>query len=124
MELFFKHIDKKILPEEKINEIKTALLTYKNTSEKQQFLDEIMKALKPVLDLREANADKFEEAQARAMNESGGFIEINRLLSYGKSGPIIHIHAPAGETINNKITLYREGKSKKSLLFLFYNCTN
>jgi len=61
------------------------------------------------LDIRELHADKFEEAQARYMNESGGFTEINRLLSYEKSGSVIYIHAPAGKTVDNKITLYREG---------------
>lgn len=112
IEPFFQHIDKKILPEEKADEIKNALLACENISDKQQFLDGIMEALKPALEIREAHADKFEEAQARAMNESGGFTEINRLLSYGKSGPIIHIHAPAGESVGNKISLYRDGMKK------------
>ena len=112
IEPFFQHIDKKILPDEKASEIRTALQTCENISDKQQFLSEIMTALKPALDIREAHPDKFEEALARAMNESGGFIEINRLLSYGKSGSIIHMHAPAGETVGNKVTLYREGLRK------------
>lgn len=112
IEPFFQHIDKKILPDEKASEIKLALQACENVLDKQQFLSEIMTTLKPALDIREAHADKFEEAQARAMNELGGFVEINRLLSYGKSGPIIHIHAPAGETVGNKITLYREGLRK------------
>jgi len=112
IEPFFQHIDKKILPEEKADEIKNALLACENISDKQQFLDEIMGALKPTLEIREAHADKFEEAQARAMNESGGFTEINRLLSYGKHKHIIHIHAPAGETVGNKISLYRDGMKK------------
>lgn len=112
IEPFFQHIDKKILPEEKADEIKNALLACENISDKQQFLDEIMEALKPALEIREAHSDKFEEAQARAMNESGGFTEINRLLSYGKHKHIIHIHAPAGETVGNKISLYRDGMKK------------
>jgi len=112
VESFFEHIDKKILPEEKVNEIRLAISACERTSDKQQFLDAIMTALKPVLDIKEKHADKFEEAQARAMNVLGGFTEINRLLSYGKSGPIIHIHAPAGEAVGNKITLYREGMRK------------
>jgi hypothetical protein len=112
IEPFFQHIDKKILPEEKVNEIKVALSACENTSNKQQFLDEIMKVLKPVLKIREMYPDKFEEARAHAMNESLGFTEINRLLSYGKHKHIIHIHALAGETVKNKITLYREGMRK------------
>jgi hypothetical protein len=109
---FFKHIDKKILPAEKADEIIAALSACENLSDKQQFLDKIMEALRPVLDIRQAHADEFEDAQARAMNEAGGFTEINRLLSYGKYKHIIHMHAPAGETVGNKITLYRDGMRK------------
>lgn len=112
IEPFFQHIDKKILSEENANNIRNALLACENISDKQQFLDEIMAALRPAIEIREAHADKFEYAQARAMNESGGFTEINRLLSYGKHKHMIHIHAPAGETVDNKISLYREGMRK------------
>ncbi len=111
----FKHFDKSILPDEKIEEMKKAVNACANLSDTKRFIEEVMKILKPVFDIRESNADKFEEAQARSMNESGGFTEINRLLSYGKSGPIIHIHAPPGKTIGNvgnKIVLYREGMRK------------
>ena len=113
---FFKHFDKNILPDEKIEAMKQALLACANLTDAKQFIEEVMSILKPVLDIRESHADKFEEMQAQAMNESGGFTEINRLLSYGKSGPIIHIHAPPGKTmgnsVGNKIVLYREGMRK------------
>lgn len=112
VEPFFKHIDKKILPKEKTDTIMAAISACENISDKKQFLDEIMEALKPALEIREMHADKFEEAQVQAMNEANGFTEINRLLSYGKSGSIIHIHAPFGETVDNKITTYRDGMKK------------
>lgn len=109
IEPFFKYTDKKILPEKMIDEMKSALLACEDISDKQKYLDTVMGALKPILDMREARPNAFEEAQARAMNKEMGFTEINRLLSYGKSGSTVHIHAPAGETVRNKITLYREG---------------
>jgi hypothetical protein len=112
IEPLFKHIDKKIIPEDDVKKIKTTLLACESTSEKQQFLDEVMLAMKPFLDLKETNLEEFEEAQALTMNERGGFTEINRLLSYGKDKNIIHFHAPAGKAVDNKITLYRSGLRK------------
>lgn len=112
VEPFFQYIDKTVFSEEKADEVRASLSACKDISDKEQFLDKVMEVLEPFLKIREIYPDKFEEAQARAMNQSGGFTEINRLLSYGKSGPVVHIHAPAGMSVGNKITLYREGLRK------------
>lgn len=109
---FLKHISEDVFPKEKIKEVLEALEKCLIIQEKELFLNEIMKALQPILDLHESHLAKFEEARAHAMNEAGGFTEINRLLFYGKDGSIIHIHAPHGKSIDNKITLYREGIRK------------
>lgn len=109
IEPFFQHMDKRILSDEKIAGIKDSLKECRMFTDKKSFLDEAMKVLEPILSLRETNAKEFEEAHARAMNESGEFTEINRLLSYGKYKSTIHIHAPAGETVEKKFTLYRQG---------------
>lgn len=109
---FFQHIDKKILPEEKIEEIKENLEACALVQNKDEFIRLTTEALKPMLDIREEYTPGFEDAQAKAMNETGGFIEINRLLSYGQHGAIVHIHAPAGKTVENKIGLYRNGMTK------------
>ncbi len=108
MEFLFKHIDKEILPKEKIEEIKNKLDLCRSTS-KENFKENAMEALIPITDVKKNNPDKFEEAQARAFNETSGFTEINRLLSYGKSGSVIHVHAPPGETVKNKTALYLGG---------------
>ncbi len=108
IETFFKHIDKKVFSEEKIEEVKNKLNDCKDISE-DEFTDKAMDALVPILDIKKSNPGKFEEAQAHAFNEASDFIEINRLLSYGKSGSIMHIHAPPGETVENKTTLYLRG---------------
>ncbi len=97
IEPFFQYIDKEIFPEEKARKIKTDLLECKNISDKQHFLDKVMDILEPAIQIKEAHEDKFEEAQAHAMNEAGGFIEINRLLSYGKHKNIIHNTCASGQ---------------------------
>lgn len=112
MEPFFQHFDKEILPDDKIEEFKKNIDALSLIQDKDEYLDIVMKTLKPILDLRDKHADKFENAQAKAMNETHNFTEINRLISYGKSGPMIHIHAPAGETVSNKFGLYRDGMKK------------
>jgi len=112
IEEFFRNFDKEILSEKKAEETINNLQACGDIPEKELFLDAVMKALGPVLKIRESHADKFEEAQARAMNESGGFVEINRLLSYEKIGSEIQLHAPAGRTVGNKLGLYREGMRK------------
>jgi hypothetical protein len=109
---FFRHIDKGIFPNEKIEEIKSALRSCENISDKKEFLDKVIEILKSIFDIKKTHNIAFEEARMNAMNETGGYIEINRLLSYGKSGLIIHIHATPGESVGNKISLYREGMRK------------
>jgi len=109
---FFKHIDKKILSEDRITEIRNNIETCSLAKDKNEFIEKMMKTLKPFFDIKEKNADKFEETIAKTMNEIGGFTEINRLLSYGKYKSIIHIHAPAGKTVDNKSELYRKGMKK------------
>ncbi len=109
---FFTYIDKAILPQEKIDNIKTKLQMSLSIENKDEFANFITKTIEPLIDIKNNNRAEFEKAHAQAMNESRGFIEINRLLSYGKSGSIIHIHAPAGKTVDNKITLYRDGMTK------------
>jgi len=109
IESFFRYIDKNVLSVEKINETRQALQACTDISDRESFLDAVIESLRSVLDIMAVHPDKFEEAQAKSMDEAGGFTEINRLLSYGKSGEVIHIHARAGKTVGKKITLYREG---------------
>jgi hypothetical protein len=112
IEPFFRHIDKAIFSVEKIEEIKDALRSCENILNKKEFLDKVIEILKPIFDVKESHIGAFEEAQMNAMNETGKYNEINRLLSYGKSGSIIHIHAAPGKSVGNKIALYREGMIK------------
>ena len=112
VEPFFWHIDKKILPEDRVKELQNSLDACSLIQDKNEHLETVMKTLKPILELKEEHADKFEDAQAKAMNEACGFTEINRLLSYGKYKSTIHIHAPAGETVSNKLGLYRDAMKK------------
>lgn len=109
---FFQYIDKKILSGEKIEEIKSSIDACSLIQDKDEYLDAVMRILKPILDLKDKHANKIEDAQAKVMNREKGFTEINRLLSYGKHGSTVHIHAPPGETVGNKLGLYREAMER------------
>jgi len=109
IEPFFNYVDKKILSAEKITEIKDSLQACGNIADKNQFTDAVMNALRPVIRVKEEHAVEFEEAQMQTMNKEGGFIAINRLLSYGIYGPIVHLHAPPGKTVEGKRKLYLDG---------------
>lgn len=112
VEPFFSYLDKEILPDHILDEIKIEIDAHVFIPDKKEFLEAMIKTLKPILDLKEKYPRKFEDAQAKAMNELGGLTEINRLLSYEKYKSTIQIHAPAGKTIDNKLGLYREGMRK------------
>ncbi|MEK7648383.1 MAG: hypothetical protein AAB400_00505 [Patescibacteria group bacterium] len=109
---FFEWVDKSLLSKGQISEIKRSLLQCAAIHNKKKFLGAVITVLQPAMEIRKAHAAEFEEAHAKAMNESEGFTEINRLLSYGKSSDLIHIHASLGKTVENKLSLYRSGLRK------------
>ena len=78
----------------------------------EKFIHEVMTVLEPIFDLKVTHAPQLEEAQANAMVESSGFTPLNRLVSYGRKGSIIHLHHAAGTTVPNKRTLYLDGMKK------------
>lgn len=109
LESFFKQIDRELLSDEQIEEIRNSLLNCEKISDPKELANELTDIIKPLLDIKQNEQKKFEEIQARVMNETNGFKEINRLLSYGKDNDVIHIHAPAGKLVDNKFSLYRQG---------------
>jgi hypothetical protein len=117
LDIFFRHIDKKVLPNEKINEIRENLQACALISNKDEFVKLVIKAIKPAIDLKETHADKFEDVQAKIMNETGNFIELNRLVSYGKfsigdNQSIVHLHHTPGETVKYKKSFYIDAMKK------------
>jgi hypothetical protein len=92
--------------EQEIAAIREKILRCEDIRSAEQFADYVMLALQPIFGIA---FSVLEEIQTKVMNEQGGFTEINRLFSYGKSGSTIHIHASFGESVEKKISLYRDG---------------
>lgn len=109
VQAFIDNMGQDIISTDTAQKIYDELQTCDHIQNSEEFIHAIIKILAPLLDLRILYAAKFEKAQAQSMNETEGFTEINRLLSYDKSGSTIHIHAPVGYTVENKLSLYRTG---------------
>lgn len=105
----FNYLDKGIFSENEIEKVKNGINSCLFIDDKKQYIETIMKFLIPLVILKEKHADEFEYALAKQTNNKYNFIEINRLLSYGKNKSVIHLHASAGKTVPNKIGLYRNG---------------
>src|SRR3989304_8707029 len=71
IEPVFKYIDKTKFSAEQIAEAHEALAVCTTIQDKDQFLESVMRALKPVIDVLEANPNIAEEIRAKAMNEAG-----------------------------------------------------
>lgn len=115
IEIFAKSaqdIDAELLIGSDIEAMKLALLDCAKIKDQEHFLDAVMKIVNPIVDIKEHHKDKFEEVEARVMNEASNLTPINRLVSYGKSGDEIHIHHTPGTTVENKLRLYKEALAK------------
>lgn len=63
---------------------------------KEDFIEQAFLACKPAVDVAIKNPEGLESLRRERFVETGGFIKVNELVSYGKGGDIIHIHfAPA-----------------------------
>ncbi len=131
--IFRKIVQKNVLADEVIEEMRLRIEQYADIKDVTSFVDRIMSELDPVFSLLK---ETQEEIQTDVMNEQGGFIPLNRLLSYGvsrpevhiytsssesvrgesgthgTSGSEIHIHASFGESVEGKLALYRSGMRK------------
>lgn len=112
LEPFFTYIDRDALSDDEIEKMRVALDACTRTQGEEQFVGAVMNAIKPMFDVHTRHPDKLEEALGKAMNASGGFTEVNRLVSYGKSGSTIHIHHTHGKTVDNKRSLYADALKK------------
>ncbi|MFW6173461.1 MAG: hypothetical protein ACOC5T_06945 [Elusimicrobiota bacterium] len=101
-------LNEEVLAQKDFEKMKEEIKSLTETS-KEEFIEGSLEAMEPLFEARREYPHQFDDATAEAMNEAGDFTEINRLLSYGRYKNEIHIHAPHGETVPNKLKLYREG---------------
>ncbi|MBL7142359.1 MAG: hypothetical protein ISS83_01730 [Candidatus Pacebacteria bacterium] len=111
----FESVDKEVFPEERLHEIINQLNRYKKEDYSQEeFLSEAESLLKPVVRLYANNLEKAEEKLVKEFNEQDGFIEINRVVSYGKTGSMIHLHHLPARAISTseRLKLYEVAMKK------------
>lgn len=107
--VFYKISQKNVLPCEIIEEMRLRIDRCAGIKDVNQFVDRVMSELEPVFSL---SKETIEEVQTDVMIEQGGFVPLNRLMSYGTTGSEIHIHASFGESVEGKLALYRDGMRK------------
>lgn len=79
--------------------------------DKNQFVQGVMKAFKPLRDIQFDEPERYEKALAQAFVETSNFTKINQLLCYDIDGTTMHIHVIPNETTPTprKLFLLKEG---------------
>ena len=98
-------------------EIRRSLEECSTIQEREMFVGAIMSSLAPLIELKRNNPRTYEEIEAEVFVKQGGFIKLNRMLSYGYSGEedeFIHIHLAPSRTLGpkEKITFTIDGFNK------------
>jgi hypothetical protein len=109
---FVSHIDEKVMPSSTIDTVLSGIRDCEDIRDRDGFVDAVVTALRPVMELRKTHPAVFEDAEAVRMNEGSDFIPLNRLVSYGKTVEIIHIHHMPGRTVSGKKGLYLDAMRK------------
>lgn len=112
VKLLLRHIDHSIVSEEQAQTVCDKIEASVIIENQAEFVISLLDALKPIIDLKIKDFGEFEKSQIEAINDAHGWNKLNQLLSYGKSGPTIHLHVPAGESVSNKRDQYYEGLAK------------
>ncbi len=112
VEPFFRHLNRDILPDTQIEEIRTALMGCLAIENRDQFVNKVIDALKPIFDIIKKYPKEYEEARAKIENEEYKYTELNRLVSYEKKDNIIAIHHSIARTIGPKRELYLDAMRK------------
>lgn len=111
LDLFLAHLKKGLISEEQVEKIRSDLADC-SVSDLDEFKEEAMQVLQPLVDFMEKYPIEFEEAQSKVQNELNGYIELNRLVTYEKVNEGIALHHPAALTIGPKRELYRDAMKK------------
>ena len=110
--LLLSHIDSSLLSEGQVQTVLDGIKDCAIIDNQEVLITSLLEVLKPIIDLRTNNFSDFEAAKIESVNEAHGWQKLNQLLSYGKSGPIVHLHVPAGESVPNKREQYYQGLAK------------
>lgn len=113
---FMSHFDETVLSSAAIDAVLADVRACEDIRDRDGFVEAVVRAVRPVMELRKTHPGLFEDAEAVRMNEGSDFIPLNRLVSYGKTGEIIHIHHVPGKTVSGKRTLYLDAMEKLAVI--------
>ena len=104
---------KPLMSKNQQDELLSAIKAVTNTSDEKKFVEDVMNALKPFMELRVKHAIEFEDAEARDIMEKQGFTPVNERISYSIGGDQLQLHlAPAFEVKEKIEDYYRDALIK------------
>jgi hypothetical protein len=114
MQIFFVVGEKNRLLKEDINEIKVGLEKCCAISDREQFLEECLACVKPLIDWMRDDYASFEAMIRENQIAGSGFTPLNESVSYGKDKNLVHIHVSPSESFDplKKLSILRDGFKK------------
>ena len=68
-----------------------------------QFVAEVLRAVKPLQELKHRYPELYEDAQARFFTDNGKFIPLNKRISYGLHNDDVHFHLAPSFAVKDKL---------------------
>lgn len=113
---FCTDLNKNVFPESAVGVLLFEIRSAGETSDRHGFAKGMARSFHEYLEARDRHPVEFEEAEAKRMNESSGFTELNRLVSYQKKADTIYLHNVPGRTVPNKKGLYQDAMRKLAVI--------
>jgi transcriptional/translational regulatory protein YebC/TACO1 len=85
---------------EEINKAKDNFKSCCSLQNKEDFIQQGIAAIKPLLDWKTENKELFEAKMRKIFVENSGFIPLNESISYGKHKDSVHIHVAPSKTLD------------------------
>ncbi len=106
-----------LLSDEDVEQMKARLDEGLSDKDPEAFTASVLKAVKPMLDVRLEHAKAFEDAQALEIMEKQGFTPVNERVSYSLHEGQLHLHlAPSFEVKDQIEGLYEDALVKVAQL--------
>lgn len=94
-----------------VDEIKDSVKTVCCLDDEEEFIEQGIKALKPIIDWQRENRGLFEKKEREFFIQDNNFVPLNEMLSYGQDKNSLHIHVAPSLTLatGEKFALLKDG---------------
>jgi hypothetical protein len=96
---------KELLSKEQKEAMQKSMAQALQSQDQQQFITQMTSSIEPLLEIKKQNPQLFEDVQARIFAEMGGFIPLNKRISYGLGRDNAHIHLAPSHAVKEELPL-------------------